>query len=883
MRKTTPWYEVYRQLAELLSIYYSVHRENSGTHLYRRCISEPEFKKYHAWINKFARVFEIRSIDPIHIFSSLNERNLDFKLRVKRINIFFKLISQNKHQFEEIDFTGCPSPFSIKILSARKENVQAEIWNTFNEIVIKGQRALNQDVFDSIPAWYGIDISSFTIFLFWIDSSNFLPLDKNTNTFFLRNGLYNNRPRIYIEYKRIIKNSNSNIYRDIAKIAYNHKKDSKEEKKVLMEIKKALSTKIGREEGSMDFKLVAVRPLTSMNFKFSKVLTPNMVYPLFHSYDFSDLDNIKYDKLKDLKLYDIVDQGNTLNINVSAIVGKNGSGKSSIVELIYLAINNLTKKILKNKCQLISEPEVHVELFYTTDSLYKLRIRNKIVELFKYENKKTTFVRCKKVAIDKYFLKSFFYSIAINYSHYALNSKDIGDWLELMFHKNDAYQAPLVINPMRTDGNIDINKEKSLVKSRLLANILEPEPELRILTENNRRAETLKYSLNKEKVSLLYENTKFPSIKYQTEILNIVYEYYNIPKLRSNEIVKCANKYIFKKLVSISRNYPHYHVFYNERMKKFKKSLFNKYLKDLIEDKSHITNKLNQAINFLKYSHLKYHDISKPIKVGNLAEAIEKVISDNHPDRQLRTIELIPPAFFKIEIYLSDGSEFEHLSSGEKQRIHTINSLVYHLLNINSVSDRTALCKYNYVNILFDEVELYFHPEMQRTFIDFLLKYLQKVPFNDILGLNFCFITHSPFILSDIPANNILFLEVEADSNKSTQVHRDDRTFGGNIHDLLKDSFFLQKGYMGDFAKRKITSVIDYLNKVIEINIEGKKETLSQEWDSEKVKIFIDTIGEMLLRNSLKDLYSQAFFRTGIEDIDKEIHRLQTEKNRLLQ
>lgn len=69
-------------------------------------------------------------------------------------------------------------------------------------------------------------------------------------------------------------------------------------------------------------------------------------------------------------------------------------------------------------------------------------------------------------------ISSFFYSIILNYSHHALNSKFLGHWINTFFHKNDGYKTPGVINPMRTDGNFEINKEIYLSKHRLLANAL---------------------------------------------------------------------------------------------------------------------------------------------------------------------------------------------------------------------------------------------------------------------------------------------------------------------------------------------------------------------------------------------------------------------------
>lgn len=238
----------------------------------------------------------------------------------------------------------------------------------------------------------------------------------------------------------------------------------------------------------------------------------------------------------------------------------------------------------------------------------------------------------------------------------------------------------------------------------------------------------------------------------------------------------------------------------------------------------------------------------------------------------------IPPSFFNIEIVLDDESTFQALSSGEKQQIYTVNSLLYHLNNLNSVSGNLNLTKYTCVSILFDEVELYFHPEMQRGFINFLFDNLQKININNITGLNFCFITHSAFILSDIPETNIMFLEVDSITKRSIQKYRRDKTFGGNIHDMLKDSFFLENGYMGEFAKKRINSAIEFLGNKIDPLQNYKGEV----WDKDALHHFIGIIGEPLLRNSLNELYLKAYVLNDEVEIDKEILRLQIEKNKIV-
>ncbi|PZO26620.1 MAG: hypothetical protein DCF13_13500 [Flavobacteriaceae bacterium] len=153
---------------------------------------------------------------------------------------------------------------------------------------------------------------------------------------------------------------------------------------------------------------------------------------------------------------------------------------------------------------------------------------------------------------------------------------------------------------------------------------------------------------------------------------------------------------------------------------------------------------------------------------------------------------------------------------------------------------------YKNINIIFDEIELYAHPEFQRSFIKDLLKAIYTISFSD-QNLNIIFITHSPFILSDIPKQNVLFLEegIPQDFNRMN-------TFGANITDLLADSFFFSEEkrvtLIGDFAKDKINEVIEWLN--------------SDERDKNKkddYKKIIEMIDEPLISNKLLDMYYEIF------------------------
>jgi hypothetical protein len=63
-----------------------------------------------------------------------------------------------------------------------------------------------------------------------------------------------------------------------------------------------------------------------------------------------------------------------------------------------------------------------------------------------------------------------------------------------------------------------------------------------------------------------------------------------------------------------------------------------------------------------------------------------------------------------------------------------------------------------------------------------------------------------------IPSANILKLETHPVTKKSKPAAHSAQTFGANIHDLLANDFFLENGFMGEFAKKKINEAIRFLN-----------------------------------------------------------------------
>ena len=148
--------------------------------------------------------------------------------------------------------------------------------------------------------------------------------------------------------------------------------------------------------------------------------------------------------------------------------------------------------------------------------------------------------------------------------------------------------------------------------------------------------------------------------------------------------------------------------------------------------------------------------------------------------------------------------------------------------------------KYQNVNILLDEVEMYYHPEYQRQFLSKLLKLIGnlKISKEDISSINICVITHSPFLLSDILRRNILFLDEGKVMNDEVKCE----TFGANIYDILKNGFFLKDNALGCFVNQRINSVIEYINNP------NKQDNELARQEAEEI---IELIGDPLIKGYL--------------------------------
>lgn len=596
------------------------------------------------------------------------------------------------------------------------------------------------------------------------------------------------------------------------------------------------------------------------------------------------------------------------HVTVSAIVGENGAGKSSLIEYEMRLINNFSTALFGEYAKVNGWPHLHYingvdgELYYLhKQNVLHLRVKDRKVSLFCYykqegeEDGCYVFKQPKEGPMDllpagtgefergkpvrspfnmnyfeglKEILPRFFYTVVLNQSVYAYNTNDFWresntqryevlvrhgqkknekgeripystedkSWLNGLFHKNDGYQIPLVLTPFRKEGNYDINVENRLAYERLMSIMVRQEDDNRVIN-GHLRVSSFRLRRNNLDYELAYIHHKLGYRQFSREdfekmsvvLLSTWSELIGLDltkAVQGKAYGQLAINYLVYKTLKIAYTYDEYRDYntdFNAKRKEFNEKAFRLLVQKTIANYSHVSSKLYRTVAYLIWDVYELEklaqDKSADFRVDEInrrwveAFGSKKIdITDSIGSSLILESALAPP-FLDITIGMEDvqtGAEvpFEYLSSGEKQQAYTISSLVYHLKNLDSVSrdastnDRVA---YDYVQLILEEVELYYHPELQRQFVRNLLDGIGQAGLSFIKSINVCIVTHSPFVLSDIPQQNVLALRKD-----NSEVQRIP-SFGANIHEMLKLSFFLERGTVGDFAQWTITRIAQCL------------------------------------------------------------------------
>ncbi|CYU43796.1 ATP-binding protein [Streptococcus suis] len=249
------------------------------------------------------------------------------------------------------------------------------------------------------------------------------------------------------------------------------------------------------------------------------------------------------------------------------------------------------------------------------------------------------------------------------------------------------------------------------------------------------------------------------------------------------------------------------------------------------------------------------NDIDQFSKIQQLLGILSKIEGENYILKNTEYKNIIDRFMGEI-IFSWDG-----LSSGELALLNLFGRLF---------SIKKGL-KANNILLLLDEVDLGLHPEWQRRWISVALPIIKEI----FKGKHIQIImtTHSPIMLSDIYADNVIMLRKDTNGNRIIVENQGMEknqvtTFGQNIHDLYRDSFFLDST-RGEYAKEQIQETTKVLYEL-------------ELWQDEESRIFD------IYKGKCKERYKELF-ASDTDDLDKKIdeeafevwfsHRSQIEKD----
>ncbi|MBR5948334.1 MAG: AAA family ATPase, partial [Clostridia bacterium] len=240
------------------------------------------------------------------------------------------------------------------------------------------------------------------------------------------------------------------------------------------------------------------------------------------------------------------------------------------------------------------------------------------------------------------------------------------------------------------------------------------------------------------------------------------------------------------------------------------------------------------------------------------------------------------------------------LSSGEKNILKMLTQFAYiiegerypgdkesgrnRIVNQFSVNDQDET-ECDTLLLFFDEADLTYHPEWQRRFVGILTEVLPKMFGKYVKDIQVILATHSPLMLSDFPDASTIYLKHGRDGLVCCDNSGNMSTFAQNIYYILRDGFFLNDT-IGDFAMKKLNEVAEWCRQVVE------KDNEPEASYSEIKKNHDDTEKEFQKAKKIFDKKKKSFdeitdssdskSKESIEKAEKEYQNAQKKLNKAI-
>ncbi len=519
--------------------------------------------------------------------------------------------------------------------------------------------------------------------------------------------------------------------------------------------------------------------------------------------------------------------------SVTAIVGSNGSGKSSILEFYcsLLRFKDGIERTIKIDEDLIIFESTNYFFVYTQNKVKKFFNMGTSDGSFDLNNPDETLLQKHDIAFSQLIIP-IFYSTSWSDNITKLHSRE---WELINISNSNFYYnshfIPVVMDIERNNSFLTINHPSRHLSEDVKRQIF-------FIDSNKDWLEKECEIKEPNHIGFGIIQIGFSHTKNFKDLFNALFKKIN-PE----------NMYDFSKLLFATASL--YAYVYPQNTNIEKTNLLHKLLEKIDSLKP-----LNGFINFLESHEFNVPttfavvlDNKRPVKIDDykIPETISflKFIYDNftpgilsfsrytNPLSDYRKLQTFNPVEYQLNfdyagkflhLYLNhleryvtkDYLYFESLkySTGEISLLNLFSRLPFIQTNVLKDFDRfnrVRFTKTNNLVLILDEGESYFHPQWQKKFLKLLTQFVSKLFVGK--SVQIIITSHSPIFLSDLPSKNIIYMDRDdygRGVNITSQINQE--TFAANIYSLYANSFFLKNGMIGDFALKKLKEVTHELS-----------------------------------------------------------------------
>lgn len=575
-------------------------------------------------------------------------------------------------------------------------------------------------------------------------------------------------------------------------------------------------------------------------------------------------------------------------INLNLIIGKNGSGKTSLINKILEYSESITNRIIK-VCKIGLKYEIEFDKIYEIKDI-KCKCNNNSINPHDFKLKPIRFIKelnglylsSRKREIDKKYANIFFTN------QFSQSARDETIYTSRIVQGINIGIRNLLKNPDKMfEGARDADSVVNVYDSFYYSNIISYLNNYFYRKKRNIEDITEMENINFEvpeifalidtdvsDLSIVFQKTYLRIFeKRKLGLLKIIQDKMLGENKAMNQIDCCIIAFVDSLLLTIKNNeesieetttekllenvilwligiqFGNDIKYYNEKLIVLK----NNYLKcNYNKNKKKLNKKIDSFIEMIKTL-----ENIKDIMYDNNIKNIKVLIPIKYYGEELKKfLDLSSKCIINQQVYFNYGFYTNELkkirySSGQEQILSMFSFIYYGYNKLLIGSNKQNI---DTIFLVMDEPDTYMHPEWKRVFFSCLFKFVEQI----FQGINIQLIvtTNSPILAGDIPRKDIIMLEdMEVTGDGKTKIKIKDskeETFGRNLLSLFKDVFFMDST-MGEFSVNKIN---DILEKIEEFkNIIDKEEKIEKE---KSIQSQIDIIAEPLIKRKVQGMFDKV-------------------------